>query len=95
MPFLVVQRLSVSFGGLRALDGVSFAVEQGELIGLIGPNGSGKTTLVNIASGHLRPDDGEVVLEGKRIDSLSPETLALRGVIRTYQLTRTFPRMSV
>jgi branched-chain amino acid transport system ATP-binding protein len=95
MPFLVAERLSVSFGGLRALDGVSFAVEQGELIGLIGPNGSGKTTLVNIASGHLRPDDGEVVLEGKRIDSLSPEALALRGVIRTYQLTRTFSRMSV
>jgi branched-chain amino acid transport system ATP-binding protein len=95
MPFLAADRVSVSFGGLRALDGVSFTVDQGELIGLIGPNGSGKTTLVNIMSGHLRPDDGGVSLEGKRIDSLGPEALALRGVMRTYQLTRTFHRMSV
>jgi branched-chain amino acid transport system ATP-binding protein len=95
MSLLAADRVSVSFGGLRALDGVSFAAEWGELIGLIGPNGSGKTTLVNIISGHLRPDDGEVVLEGQRIDSLGAEALTHLGVMRTYQLSRTFPRMSV
>jgi branched-chain amino acid transport system ATP-binding protein len=94
MDFIAIDRLSVSFGGLRALDGVSFAIGRGELVGLIGPNGSGKTTLINILSGHLRPDDGEVRLDGQRIDSLHPEVLAHRGVMRTFQLSRTFPRMS-
>jgi branched-chain amino acid transport system ATP-binding protein len=95
MSCMAIDRLAISFGGLRALDSVSFAIERGELIGLIGPNGSGKTTLVNILSGHLKPDDGEVMLEGRRIDGLRPEALAQRGVLRTFQLTRAFPRMSV
>jgi branched-chain amino acid transport system ATP-binding protein len=94
MAYLSVQRLAISFGGVRALDGVSLAVEKGELVGLIGPNGSGKTTLVNILSGHLRPDGGEVLLEERRIDELRPELLARQGVLRTFQLTRVFPRMS-
>ncbi len=87
--------LTISFGGLRALNGVTFGIEHGELIGLIGPNGSGKSTLVNVLSGHLRPDHGEVFLEGRRIEGLRPEALAQRGVLRTFQLTRAFPRMSV
>lgn len=94
MPYLSVHGLTMTFGGVRALDGVTFAMERGELVGLIGPNGSGKTTLVNILSGHLRPDDGRVEMEGRRIDSLRPEILARRGVLRTFQLTRVFPRMS-
>jgi branched-chain amino acid transport system ATP-binding protein len=95
MPYLSVQGLAISFGGVRALHGVSFSIERGELIGLIGPNGSGKTTLVNILSGHLNPDDGQVLLEDQRIDGLRPEVLAQRGVLRTFQLTRAFLRMSV
>jgi branched-chain amino acid transport system ATP-binding protein len=94
MPYLSVHRLTMAFGGVRALDGVTFAIERGELVGLIGPNGSGKTTLVNILSGHLRLDDGHVELEGRRIDGLRPEILARRGVLRTFQLSRVFPRMS-
>ncbi len=94
MAYLSIDRVAISFGGLKALDGVTFSVEAGELVGLIGPNGSGKTTLINILSGHLAPDDGEVRLEENRIDGLPPEALAARGVLRTFQLTRVFPRMS-
>lgn len=95
MAYLSIQRVAISFGGLKALDGVTFAIESGDLVGLIGPNGSGKTTLINILSGHLAPDEGEVLLEESRIDGLRPEALAQRGVLRTFQLTRVFPRMSV
>jgi branched-chain amino acid transport system ATP-binding protein len=95
MSYMSIQRLALSFGGVRALDGVTFAIERGELVGLIGPNGSGKTTLVNILSGHLHPDDGDVFLEDQRINALRPEVLAQRGVLRTFQLSRVFPRMSV
>jgi branched-chain amino acid transport system ATP-binding protein len=94
-PFLSIDRLAIAFGGLTALAGVGFSIARGELVGLIGPNGSGKTTLINILSGYLRPDAGEVRLDGHRIDGLRPDALAQRGVMRTFQLTRAFPRMSV
>jgi branched-chain amino acid transport system ATP-binding protein len=94
VPYLAIEQVKLSFGGLTALDGVTFAVEKGELVGLVGPNGSGKTTLVNILSGHLRPDSGQVRLDGGRIDGLRPQLLARQGVLRTFQLTRVFPRMS-
>jgi ABC-type branched-subunit amino acid transport system ATPase component len=74
---------------------VTFSVAEGELVGLIGPNGSGKTTLLNILSGHLSADSGEVALDGRPITGLRPEELARRGVLRMFQLTRVFPRMSV
>jgi ABC-type branched-subunit amino acid transport system ATPase component len=83
------------FGGLKALDRASFSIHEGELVGLIGPNGSGKTTLLNILSGHLTPDEGRVTLEGRSIAGLRPEALARLGVLRMFQLTRVFPRMSV
>jgi|SRR5215469_5116509 len=95
VSYLAVEQLTVAFGGVRALDGVNLAVASGELVGLVGPNGSGKTTLVNVLSGYLRPDAGEARLEGRRIDGLDPTTLAHLGVLRTFQLTRVFPRMSV
>jgi branched-chain amino acid transport system ATP-binding protein len=95
MAWLSIEQIAIAFGGLRALDGVTFAIDRGELVGLIGPNGSGKTTMVNILSGHLRPDDGRVLIEDQRIDGLRPEILVERGVSRTFQLTRTFARMSV
>jgi branched-chain amino acid transport system ATP-binding protein len=76
------------------VDGVSFDIAHGELVGLIGPNGSGKTTLINIVSGHERPDSGSVLLEGKPIQNLRPELIADRGMQRMFQLTRVFRRMS-
>ena len=95
MSRLAVEQLTIAFGGVRALDSVKFAIASGELVGLVGPNGSGKTTLVNILSGYLRPDAGEVRLEGRRIDRLGPAALTHLGVLRTFQLTRIFTRMSV
>ena len=94
MPCLAIDHVSKSFGGLKALDNASFSLEAGELVGLIGPNGSGKTTLLNILSGHLSCDSGTVRLDGKPITGLHPEALARRGVLRMFQLTRSFPRMS-
>jgi branched-chain amino acid transport system ATP-binding protein len=95
MPRLRIEKVCKSFGGIRALNDVSFTIADGELIGLIGPNGSGKTTLINVLSGHLAPDSGRVTLDDRAIDGLRPEVLARQGVMRTFQLTRVFPRMSV
>jgi branched-chain amino acid transport system ATP-binding protein len=94
MPCLVIDGVSKAFGGLKALDRASFSLDAGELVGLIGPNGSGKTTLINILSGHLGSDSGSVTLDGEPITGLRPEVLARRGVLRMFQLTRSFPRMS-
>jgi len=94
MPCLAIDKVSKAFGGLKALDNASFSIEAGDLVGLIGPNGSGKTTLINILSGHLVCDSGKVELDGQPIVGLRPEALARRGVLRTFQLTRSFPRMS-
>jgi branched-chain amino acid transport system ATP-binding protein len=95
MPCLSISGVTKHFGGLKALDRASFDVDEGELVGLIGPNGSGKTTLLNILSGHLAPDAGTVTLDGRPIAGLRPERLARLGVLRMFQLTRVFPRMSV
>jgi branched-chain amino acid transport system ATP-binding protein len=94
MPCLAIKNVSKAFGGLKAIDNASFSIEAGELVGLIGPNGSGKTTLLNILSGHLSCDSGSVELDGKPITGLRPEVLARHGVLRMFQLTRSFPRMS-
>ena len=95
MTCLSISGVTKHFGGLKALDGAGFDVAEGELVGLIGPNGSGKTTLLNILSGHLAPDAGTVTLDGRPITGLRPERLARLGVLRMFQLTRVFPRMSV
>lgn len=84
-----------SFGGLVAVDDVSFEVKDGELLGLIGPNGSGKTTMLNLISGALRPSGGTVVLGGETISGLSAHRIAQRGVARTFQLVRVLPTLSV
>jgi ABC-type branched-subunit amino acid transport system ATPase component len=94
MNCLSVSGVSRSFGGLKAVDAVSFEIGYGDLVGLIGPNGSGKTTLLNILSGHERPDAGSVLLDGKPIQNLRPELIADRGMQRMFQLTRVFRRMS-
>ena len=83
------------FGGIVANDSVDFVVTEGDLIGLIGPNGSGKTTLINVLTGHLMPDDGEVMVRGKHVSGRPPHIYAAMGVARTFQLTQLFSRMTV
>ncbi len=95
MSLLSVRNISKRYGGLTAVDGASFEIEGGELVGLIGPNGSGKTTLLNILSGLAVPDSGEILLDGAPCHGLKPEQLAHRGVMRMFQLTRVFRRMNV
>lgn len=92
---LEVKGVSKRFGGLQALRDVSFSMDEGELIGLIGPNASGKTTLLNIINGYYPPSSGTIYLDRHRIDSLNPNQVAKQGVTRMFQATRIFPRMSV
>ena len=92
---LVVKGLHKRFGGLQAVKDVSFEVNGPELIGLIGPNGAGKTTLTNILDGAIQPNSGTVYLNGERIDQLQPYEVARAGLGRTFQVTRSFRRMSV
>jgi len=82
------------FGGVHAVNGVSFALERGRIHGLIGPNGSGKTTLFNCITGLERLDAGHVMLEGERIEGLKPWQIARRGVGRTFQVIRVFPELT-
>jgi branched-chain amino acid transport system ATP-binding protein len=95
VSILQVDRLTKVFGGIRAVDDVSFRVERGELVALIGPNGAGKTTCFNLVNGQLVPDQGEVLLEGSRIDGLPPHVVARQGVGRTFQVAATFASMTV
>ncbi|HET7260428.1 MAG TPA: ABC transporter ATP-binding protein [Casimicrobiaceae bacterium] len=92
---LELSGLTRRFGGVTALRGVSFAVGEGELVALIGPNGAGKTTCFNVIDGTLRPDAGAVRFAGARIDGLAPETIARRGIGRTFQVASTFGSMTV
>lgn len=82
-----------TFGGLVAVNDVSFEVRAGELFGLIGPNGSGKTTMLNVISGALKPDAGEISLAGTTISGLAAHRIARLGVARTFQLVRVLPSM--
>lgn len=84
-----------TFGGLRAVDGVDIDLPEGEIRGLVGPNGSGKSTLINVLSGHLPADGGEISLFGKRIDHLPAHRISGLGVARTYQVPRPFHTLSV
>jgi len=92
---LNIAGLKKYFGGVRAVDGVSFSVQGNELIGLIGPNGSGKTTMINTINGLFFPTGGSIRFQGERIDHLPPYERAKRGIGRTFQITRVFHRMSV
>jgi branched-chain amino acid transport system ATP-binding protein len=87
---LKVEAVSKSFGGLLAVDKVSFHVEKGELLGIIGPNGSGKTTLVNLITGFVRPDSGKVFFRGSDITGKKPYSVAALGVARTFQMVKPF-----
>jgi branched-chain amino acid transport system permease protein len=92
---LVLDNVGRSFGGLRALDGVSLAVKEGSIHGIIGPNGAGKTTLFNVINGFLRSDTGTIAFEGESLQGLRPNRVCRRGVGRTFQVVRAFPRMTV
>ena len=93
-PLLEVIGLRKAFGGLKAVDGVDLTVEDGEILGLIGPNGSGKTTALNLISGALKPDAGEIRLRGQDITGLSANQIARRGIARTFQIVRVLGSMS-
>ncbi len=92
---LEVKNVVKNFGGLQALKGVSFTIDEPQLVGLIGPNGAGKTTLTNIITGMLPPTSGEIWLNGERVDGMRPYAIARRGLGRTFQVTRAFRRMTV
>ena len=92
---LTVKDVHKSFGGLKALNGVSLEVEGGSITGLIGPNGSGKTTLFNVISGFYPKDKGEIYFKGRRIDGLPPHKIARMGLCRTFQISQIPQRMTV
>jgi branched-chain amino acid transport system ATP-binding protein len=94
MPLLEVERLSKRFGGLRAVHEVSFTLDAGELLGIMGPNGSGKTTLFNLIAGALPPDAGRIRLHGRDIAGRSPHRVCAAGIARTFQLVRPFAGLS-
>jgi branched-chain amino acid transport system ATP-binding protein len=94
-PVLQVTNIRKQFGGLTAVDGVSFSVKEGEILGIIGPNGSGKSTLFNCVLGQLQPTEGEVRVDGQLVTGLRPCDLNRLGVSRTFQLLQVFPQLSV
>ena len=89
-PILNVTRLVKRFGGFHALDGLSFHVVPGEILGLVGPNGSGKTTAINVISGLYAPDGGEVTFDGEPIGGIASHKLVHRGINRTFQVPKPF-----
>lgn len=92
---LEVKNLSISFGGLRAVDGFNLEIENGELYGLIGPNGAGKTTVFNLLTGVYKPDEGRIFLEGQNITGLKTIDINNAGIARTFQNIRLFKDLSV
>jgi branched-chain amino acid transport system ATP-binding protein len=92
---LEVRDLSKAFGGLKAVDHASLDVRAGEIVGLIGPNGAGKTTLFAAIAGFHKPDGGRIVFEGRDITGLEPHKVCAAGMVRTFQITQPFARISV
>ena len=95
MSLLQLQSVSRRFGALQALTDISLSVEPGELRAVIGPNGAGKTTLFNLISGFFPPSEGQIVFDGKPIQTVNPSTLVNRGIIRTFQITEIFRSLTV
>ena len=94
-PILTISKVVKRFGGFHALDGLSFHVTPGEILGLVGPNGSGKTTAINVISGLYAPDGGEVMLDGASIGGLASHKLVHRGINRTFQVPKPFLSLTV
>ena len=94
MALLELEGVSKAFGGVRAVSGVSFTVDEGELVGVMGPNGSGKTTLFNLITGALRPDAGCIRMAGRDITGWSPHRVCAEGITRTFQHVRPFAGLS-
>ncbi|HZM36126.1 MAG TPA: ABC transporter ATP-binding protein [Burkholderiales bacterium] len=95
MAILAVRSISKSYGGVRALERVSFDVSAGEMVAMIGPNGAGKTTCFNLLNGQLAPDSGDILVDERSIVGLAPRDIWRRGIGRTFQITATFSSMSV
>ena len=95
MVFLEVKGLTKTFGGLTAVEDLSFELASGEILGLIGPNGAGKTTLFNLVTGFYRPDAGMIFFQGKNITGLRPHQICNRGLARTFQITQPFANLTV
>jgi branched-chain amino acid transport system ATP-binding protein len=94
-PLLSVENVTCRFGGIFALDGVTFHVEPGEIVGLIGPNGAGKTTAFNVITRLYRPDAGEVLFEGRSLLRTPPHRVIRRGIARTFQNVALWPTLTV
>lgn len=94
-PLLETKEVTKDFGGLRAVNHCSIAVEKGSICGLIGPNGAGKTTLFNLLTGTYKPTSGSVYFKNERIDGLEPHETCLRGLVRTFQIARELKNMTV
>src|SRR6266851_9203150 len=95
LALLEVDKVSKRFGGIVALDAVSFTVEAGEIVGLIGPNGAGKTTAFNVITRLYTPDEGDVRLDGESLLQTAPNAVVRRGIARTFQNVELFRGMSV
>lgn len=95
MAIIEVAGLTKNFGGLTAVMNLSFSIEKGEVLGIVGPNGSGKTTTFNMISGFIKPDSGRVILDGEDITGLKPHVIVGKGMARTFQAIRVFRHLSV
>ncbi len=95
MPILETRSLDKTFGGVRAIQGVDFQIEEGEIVSIIGPNGAGKTSFFNVVSGIFSPDGGSVVFDGLEISGHTPSQITKAGIARTFQNVRLFPNLTV
>lgn len=92
---LEAKNLHITFGAVKAANGVDLHIDEGEFLAIIGPNGSGKTTFLNLCTGYIRPSDGEVYLDGKPITRLPPRTIARKGIARAFQIPQLFLEQTV
>jgi branched-chain amino acid transport system ATP-binding protein len=95
MALLEVKDVKKSFKGLNVFKDLSFNIDKGEIVGLIGPNGAGKTTLFNLITGFHRPDEGSIMFEGQTITGLQPHVICKKGIARTFQIVKPFPKLTI